>query len=116
MRECHALVGMVKFCCRYHLRFPIFPATETMNKESSEPGRPDYHLVRTELGNVLTGSTFRRSVRLSRCLEYVVERSLAGEANELKEYRIGWMSSSAWRPMIHEPIPDVATCPECRII
>ena len=45
--------------------------------------------VRLELDRVLTSSTFTGSPRLSRFLRFVVERTLAGEGERLKEYVIG---------------------------
>ena len=45
--------------------------------------------VRSALERVLGGAGFRNADRLSRFLRFAVERSLAGEGSELKEYRIG---------------------------
>jgi len=45
--------------------------------------------VRSELERILASDLFRRSERLSRFLSFVVERSLRGEDNQLKEYVIG---------------------------
>ena len=62
---------------------------ETVGNETSPGSSPDSPSVRTELGRVLASAHFHGSVRLSRFLEFVVERTLAGEADQLKEYRIG---------------------------
>jgi TolB-like protein len=45
--------------------------------------------VRAELARILTSPTFANSDRLSRLLKYVVERTLAGEGDQLKEYVVG---------------------------
>jgi TolB-like protein len=45
--------------------------------------------VRAELERVLASGSFASTSRLSRFLRFVVERSLAGEAERLKEYVIG---------------------------
>jgi serine/threonine-protein kinase len=45
--------------------------------------------VRAALDRVLAADEFKNASRLSRFLRFVVERALAGEAGELKEYRIG---------------------------
>lgn len=45
--------------------------------------------VRTALGRVLAADGFRNADRLTRFLRLTVEKALAGEAAELKEYRIG---------------------------
>jgi TolB-like protein len=45
--------------------------------------------VRLQLGRLLASEGFANADRMSRFLRYVVERTLAGEANQLKEYSIG---------------------------
>lgn len=45
--------------------------------------------VRGQLDRVLASETFAGSARLSRFLRYVVERTLAGEGDRLKEYAVG---------------------------
>jgi adenylate cyclase len=45
--------------------------------------------VRGQLDRVLASDTFAGSARLSRFLRYVVERTLAGEGDRLKEYAVG---------------------------
>jgi TolB-like protein len=45
--------------------------------------------VRSELHRVVSSSCFRKSPRLIRFLQFVVESTLRGEAHQLKEYRIG---------------------------
>jgi len=49
----------------------------------------DPDLARSELERILSSEEFRGAPRLSRFLSYVVERSLAGDAQGLKEYAIG---------------------------
>jgi TolB-like protein len=51
------------------------------------PVAPDQ--VRLQLDRVLGSDTFASAARLSRFLRYVVERTLAGEGDGLKEYTIG---------------------------
>lgn len=53
---------------------------------ASEAGRAD---VIDELQRLLSSERFRRSPSLSRLLSYIVERSLAGESEDLKEYTVG---------------------------
>jgi TolB-like protein len=50
---------------------------------------PSADLVRAQLERILLSPTFATSTRLRAFLRYVVERTLAGEAGELKEYAIG---------------------------
>lgn len=45
--------------------------------------------VRAQLGRVLASRGFANAGRLSRLLRHVVERTLAGEADQLKEYSVG---------------------------
>jgi TolB-like protein len=45
--------------------------------------------IGSALDRVLAAGEFRSAGRLSRFLRFIVERALAGEADELKEYRIG---------------------------
>jgi TolB-like protein len=51
------------------------------------PVAPDQ--VRLQLDRVLASDTFASAARLSRFLRFVVERTLAGEGDGLKEYTIG---------------------------
>ena len=51
------------------------------------PVAPDQ--VRLQLDRVLASETFAGAARLSRFLRFVVERTLAGEGDGLKEYTIG---------------------------
>ncbi len=50
---------------------------------------PSPEEVRAELGAILTSKIFIRSERLCRFLRLTVERVLAGEADQIKEYLIG---------------------------
>jgi TolB-like protein/Flp pilus assembly protein TadD len=45
--------------------------------------------IRAELERILASAVFSQSDSLQRFLRYVVERTLAGEADELKEYNVG---------------------------
>lgn len=62
---------------------------ETASTETSGLGVPDSATIRAELREVLASDQFRTAPRLSSFLEYVVERTLAGKSDELKEYRVG---------------------------
>jgi TolB-like protein/Tfp pilus assembly protein PilF len=46
-------------------------------------------LVRVQLQRILASSIFANSQRLSRFLQFVVERSMEGKADDVKEYAIG---------------------------
>jgi TolB-like protein len=50
---------------------------------------PTANQVRDQLDRILTSEVFANADRLSRFLRYVVERTLAGEADQLKEYAVG---------------------------
>ncbi|MEP6783687.1 MAG: hypothetical protein ABI983_08455, partial [Acidobacteriota bacterium] len=45
--------------------------------------------VRAELDRILATKGFSSAGRLSRLLRYVVEKTLAGETDQLKEYSVG---------------------------
>jgi hypothetical protein len=49
---------------------------------------PD-HEVRSELDRILASKGFAGAGRLSKLLRYAVERTLAGETDQLKEYSVG---------------------------
>lgn len=51
--------------------------------------QPSAENVRRQLGRLLASEGFANADRMSRFLRYVVERTLAGEADRLKEYAIG---------------------------
>ena len=53
------------------------------------PVQPTPDEIRAQLDRVLASEVFATATRLQRFLRYVVERSLAGEGDELKEYAIG---------------------------
>ncbi|HYN05962.1 MAG TPA: hypothetical protein VES67_01105 [Vicinamibacterales bacterium] len=50
---------------------------------------PSSQQIHAQLARMLAGEGFANAERLSRFLRYVVERSIAGEAGQLKEYVIG---------------------------
>jgi TolB-like protein len=52
-------------------------------------GTPGSDEVRAQLGRVLAAGPLANAGRLSRLLSYVVERTLAGEGEQLKEYVLG---------------------------
>lgn len=51
--------------------------------------QPSADAIRTQLERILASAQFAGSARMGRFLRYVVERSLAGEADRLKEYVVG---------------------------
>lgn len=55
----------------------------------SNRASPSTDEVRAELDRILSSSAFTSAGRLARLLRYVVERSLAGEGDQLKEYVLG---------------------------
>ena len=61
------------------------PAVAHTDVVTPIPG-PD---VRAELERILTSKGFATAGRLSRLLRYVVEKTLAGETDQLKEYAVG---------------------------
>ena len=50
---------------------------------------PDADAVRAQLERILISPGFANADRLSRFLRFVVERTLDGEGDQLKEYRLG---------------------------
>src|SRR5262245_10159162 len=56
---------------------------------TDSPAKPAPEEVRAELKLVLTAPTFVSSERLSALLRFIVEETLAGRSNELKEYTLG---------------------------
>lgn len=59
------------------------------HNSSSIHSAPTPELVRAEVDRALASTSFRTSELLSRFLQFVVERTLSGEGDRLKEYRIG---------------------------
>lgn len=60
-----------------------------LKASGSVAGHPPQELVRQQLDTILASETFRNATRLSGFLRYAVEQSLRGDAEGLKEYRIG---------------------------
>ena len=50
---------------------------------------PTADQVRDQLDRILASEAFANADRLSRFLRYIVERTLAGEGDRLKEYAVG---------------------------
>lgn len=57
--------------------------------ETTLSGAPDLQEVGLQLDRILAGRAFRRADRLKRLLRYIVDETLAGRAEELKEFSIG---------------------------
>jgi len=62
---------------------------DSSNNSTDLLSHPTAEQVRDALRRVLANATFQNSERLSRFLRFVVEETLAGQADQLKEYRIG---------------------------
>jgi TolB-like protein/tetratricopeptide (TPR) repeat protein len=84
----------------------------TPPKSGASPSFSDSEPVRTELQKVLTSATFRNCEKLCRFLQFVVEHTLIGEADQLKEYRIG--VDVLGRPESFDPRLDAAVRLEAR--
>ena len=60
-----------------------------MNKHKEMDIRITPHAVRAQLGSILGSEAFVRSRRMQRFLEFIVEETLAGRADNWGEYGIG---------------------------
>jgi TolB-like protein/tetratricopeptide (TPR) repeat protein len=58
-----------------------------VNSESASPAFPE--VVRNEVAKILSSQQFAQAGRLSRFLKFTVTETLAGHADDLKEYAIG---------------------------
>jgi eukaryotic-like serine/threonine-protein kinase len=67
---------------------PVENSTEVIRPPAETRSVPDA-AVRGELGHLLVSRSLRDSEQLKRFLRYIVERTLAGEGDQLKEYRLG---------------------------
>ena len=59
------------------------------NTQEPDPPVPDPDCVRAHLARVLKSGVLSNAASLRRFLSYVVERSLAGDTDGVKEYAIG---------------------------
>ena len=57
---------------------------------------PKAERVREELAKIVASPQFNRGEKLCRFLRYVVEETLDGRPENLKEYNIGVVVSLAW--------------------
>ena len=65
-------------------------ATHGANHVAGERApQPSAEQVRAQLARILTSKVFIQSERLCRFLRVTVERTLAGEADQIKEYMLG---------------------------
>jgi eukaryotic-like serine/threonine-protein kinase len=85
---------------------------DTGAKPTDLLSRPTATEVREALRTVLADAAFQNSERLSRFLRFVVERALAGESAQLKEYRIG--VEVFGRPSTYDPRLDPVVRLEAR--
>jgi TolB-like protein len=76
------------------------------------PPPPAADAVRAQLERVLASAGFANSGRLSRFLRFVVERTLDGEGDQLKEYRLG--TEVFDRPSDYDPRLDSIVRVEAR--
>jgi len=68
--------------------------------------------IRAHLRELLDGYAFSTSPKLSRFLEFTIERTLAGESDALKEYRLG--VEIYGRPPSYDPRTDPIVRVEAR--
>ena len=61
--------------------------------------------VRAELDRILASKGFATAGRLSKLLRYVVEKTLAGETDQLKEYAVGIEDPEYYRSWIPDAAP-----------
>ena len=73
---------------------------------------PDVDAVRAQLERILASPGFANAGRLSRFLRFVVERTLDGEGDQLKEYRLG--TEVFDRPADYDPRIDSIVRVEAR--
>src|SRR5688500_14338259 len=73
---------------------------------------PDAAAVRAQLERILASPGFANAGRLSRFLRFVVERTLDGEGDQLKEYRLG--TEVFDRPSDYDPRLDSIVRVEAR--
>jgi TolB-like protein len=73
---------------------------------------PDADAVRAQLDRILASPGFANADRLSRFLRFVVERTLEGEGDQLKEYRLG--TEVFDRPADYDPRLDSIVRVEAR--
>ncbi len=73
---------------------------------------PDAEAVRAQLARILLSPGFANADRLSRFLRFVVERTLDGEGDQLKEYRLG--TEVFDRPSDYDPRLDSIVRVEAR--
>lgn len=73
---------------------------------------PDAEAVRAQLERILVSPGFANAGRLSRFLRFVVERTLDGEGDQLKEYRLG--TEVFDRPSDYDPRLDSIVRVEAR--
>jgi tetratricopeptide (TPR) repeat protein/TolB-like protein len=63
--------------------------TKTQNPEASTVAAEYEATIRRELERVLASKTFRQVERLQRFLSYIVEETITGHGDQLKEYPVG---------------------------
>jgi len=83
-------------------RTPV--ASHVAGRDSGGPGRDQQAAVREELARVLASQEFRTSKRSQEFLRYVVENTLAGRTDTLKERTIGIDVFA--RPASYDPADD----------
>ncbi len=67
----------------------LAPAASHDDASAGTVSEPSVAEIRDQLTKILASNEFIHSVRLCRFLTYTVDRTLAGEADALKEYTIG---------------------------
>lgn len=62
---------------------------EQLSKRISGPSKPTVDTIRRQLERILASEGFARAERMSRFLRFIVEQTLLGRGDQLKEYVIG---------------------------
>jgi hypothetical protein len=69
-------------------RISFSQATNEGSEATNEAGFPD-ESIRQELGRILASRTFKGAEAQKRFLQHVVEQTITGNSNEVKEYTVG---------------------------
>src|SRR3954452_21312387 len=68
---------------------PTAPGLDSTRQIERGTEQPSPELVLAQLGNILQSAVFRNSKRYAAVLRYIVEQTLSGNADQLKERTIG---------------------------
>ena len=90
--EAHQLLGRLQLraVCSSAKRWPLAKQDDMLASKSSASELPcPAESVRAQLARILSSQPFSNAPSLSRFLRYVVEHTLDGNTEELKEYSLG---------------------------